>query len=158
MTTSTNETTSVQAEITVPAAPERAFAVFTAGMDTWWNREHHVMAGTLKEIGVDPFVGGRMWTENEAGEVLAWGQVLSWDPPSRFVFAWLVGGDWGPPKPGATSRVTVTFTPVDEGTHVVLVHDELDRLGPDWENVRAGVAGPDGWTGSLRAFAAQLAT
>ena len=158
MTVSTNTSTSVSAEVTVAAVPERAFEMFTAGIDTWWIRDHHVHSGTLKEVGVDPFEGGRMWTENDAGEVLSWGKVLAWEPPHRFVFAWFVGGDWGPPRPGATSRVTVTFTPVNEGTRVVLVHDELDRLGPNWEVVRAGVSGVDGWPAALRSFAAQLAT
>jgi uncharacterized protein YndB with AHSA1/START domain len=158
MTVSTNTSTSVSAEVTVGAVPERAFEMFTAGIDTWWIRDHHVHSGTLKEVGVDPFEGGRMWTENDAGEVLSWGKVLAWEPPHRFVFAWFIGGDWGPPRPGASSRVTVTFTPVDEGTRVVLVHDELDRLGPNWEVVRAGVSGVDGWPAALRSFAAQLAT
>ena len=42
-------------------APDRAFAVFTDGIDRWWTRAHHVQSGELKEIGVDPHVGGRMW-------------------------------------------------------------------------------------------------
>jgi uncharacterized protein YndB with AHSA1/START domain len=34
--------------------------------DRWWNREHHVQSGALKEIGIDPEVGGRVWDENDA--------------------------------------------------------------------------------------------
>jgi hypothetical protein len=31
-----------------------------------------VQSGELKEIGVDPHVGGRMWEENDASEVCTW--------------------------------------------------------------------------------------
>jgi hypothetical protein len=40
--------------------PERAFDVFTAGMDGWWNRSHHVLPGTLRGVGVEPRVGGAL--------------------------------------------------------------------------------------------------
>ena len=146
--------TSVTTAVDVAAAPDRAFAVFTEGIDRWWTRSHHVQSGELKQIGVDPVVGGRMWEENDAGDVCVWGRVLEWDPPHRFAFSWLIGPDWGVPHPDAPgSRVTVTFTPTGDGTHVELVHDGLDAHGPGWESVRAGVGSDGGWPAGLRQFA-----
>jgi uncharacterized protein YndB with AHSA1/START domain len=156
MTTQT-DATEVRSSIEVAAPPEHAFEVFTAGIDRWWTRSHHVQSGELKEIGVDPVVGGRMWEENDAGEVCTWGHVLAWEPPGMFAFSWLVGPDWGIPGPDATgSRVTVTFTPVAAGTRVDLVHDRLDAHGPGWEGVRDGVGSDGGWPAGLRQFAAAL--
>jgi uncharacterized protein YndB with AHSA1/START domain len=145
----------VRTGIEVPVAPDRAFEVFTKGIDSWWTRAHHVQSGELKEIGVDPFVGGRLWEENDAGDICTWGRVLVWDPPSTFAFSWLIGPDWGIPKSDAAgSRVTVTFTPSGSGTHVELVHDQLDVHGPGWEGVAAGVGSDGGWPAGLRQFAA----
>ena len=84
MTNQIDDSTVVRTSVDVTLAPDRAFAVFTAGIDRWWTRAHHVQSGELKEIGVDPHVGGRMWEENDAGEVCTWGRVLTWDPPTTF--------------------------------------------------------------------------
>jgi len=157
MTSQVNESTIVRASVEVAAPPEHALAVFTSGIDRWWTRAHHVQTGELKEIGVDPHVGGRMWEENDAGEVCTWGRVLAWDPPREFAFSWLIGPDWGVPAPDAVgSRVTVTFTPTRSGTSVTLVHDKLDCHGPGWEAVRDGVGSEGGWPAGMRQFAAAL--
>ena len=150
----TTISTEVRTGIDVPVAPDRAFEVFTKGIDSWWTRAHHVQSGELKEIGVDPFAGGRLWEENDAGDVCVWGLVLVWDPPATFAFSWLIGPDWGIPRPDAMgSRVTVTFTPSDFGTRVELVHDQLDAHGPGWEGVATGVGSDGGWPAGLRQFA-----
>ncbi|MEH0843304.1 SRPBCC family protein [Micromonospora sp. CPCC 205711] len=157
MTTETTDPTVVRNSVEVAAPPEHAFTVFTTGMDRWWERSHHLLPGELKQIGVDPQVGGRLWEENDAGEVCTWGRVLTWDPPRTFAFAWLIGPDWKVPPPDATgSRVTVTFTPTDTGTRVDLVHDRLDAHGPGWEGVRDAVASEGGWPMGLRRYVATV--
>jgi uncharacterized protein YndB with AHSA1/START domain len=151
----TDQETAVRTSVDVAATPEHAFTVFTSGIDRWWTRSYHVLTGELKEIGIDPYVGGRVWEENDAGEVCAWGRILTWDPPRSFAFSWLIGPDWGVPGPEAVgSRVTVTFTPTDLGTLVELVHDHLDAHGRGWEGLREAIASDRGWSGLLRPFAA----
>lgn len=86
MTVQADKPTAVTTSIDVAAPPERAFAVFTAGIDTWWTRSHHVQSGELRRIGVAPGVGGRLWEENDAGEVCVWGRVLRWGPPQASAF------------------------------------------------------------------------
>lgn len=154
MTINTGTDTAVRKHIDVAAPPEHAFAVFTSGIDSWWPRTHHVQSGTLKCIGLEPRVGGRMWEENDAGDVCSWGRVLTWEPPRVFAFAWLIGTDWAPPAPDAVgSRVTVTFTPTEGGTRVELVHDQLEAHGPSWPQMKDAVAGDGGWMAGLRRFA-----
>lgn len=146
--------TVVRKSVEVPAPPDRAFEIFTAGINRWWTREHHVLAGELKDIGIEPTVGGRLWQENDAGDTCSWGRVLTWDPPRQLAFLWLVGPDWGIPKPDAPgSRVTVTFTATPGGTRVELIHDQLDAHGEGWEIVSRGVDGPEGWPLSLGRYA-----
>ncbi|WP_319462072.1 SRPBCC domain-containing protein [Micromonospora sp. RTP1Z1] len=153
----TEQNTVVRASVDIAATPERAFTVFTSGIDRWWIRSHHLLPGELKEVGVDPQVGGRLWEENDAGDVCTWARVLTWDPPRTFAFAWLIGPDWKVPAPDATgSRVTVSFTPTDTGTRVDLVHDQLDAHGAGWEGIREGVGGGGGWRGLLRQFAEKV--
>lgn len=157
MTAQTDDATVVRTSIEVAAPPDRAFEVFTAGIDTWWTRAHHVQSGELKEIGVEPRVGGELWEENDAGDRCAWGRVLEWDPPNLFAFSWLLGTDWAVPGPDAVgSRVTVTFTATETGTQVELVHDKLDVHGPDWRSMRDAVASDNGWPIGLRQFAAAV--
>jgi uncharacterized protein YndB with AHSA1/START domain len=154
MTVQADNDTAVRCSIDVAADAERAFAVFTDGMDGWWIREHHVQAGELRRVAVEPEVGGRLLEENDAGDVCVWGRVLTWDPPRTFAFSWLIGTDFGVPAPDApASRVTVTFTPIDTGTRVDLVHDRLDAHGRGWEQLRSSVGSEGGWPNLLRHFA-----
>ena len=154
MTIST-DTTTVSATAYTSADPATAFEVFTVGFETWWNPDHHVIGGTLATMGVEPFVGGRLWDENTDGEICTWGRVLIWEPPTTFAFSWLIGSDWAIPAEDApASRVTVTFTPEGEGTRVNLVHDQLDAHGDGWRSVRDGVGSPEGWPAGVAAFAA----
>lgn len=154
MTVQTDDSTSVRSTIDVAVPPERAFAVFTDGLDTWWPRTHHVQSGELKRVWMEPHVGGDLLEENDAGDVCVWGRVLAWDPPRAFAFSWLIGTDWAPPAPDAPgSRVTVTFTPTPAGTHVELVHDQLDVHGDDWRAMRDAVGSEGGWPQGLKLFA-----
>ncbi|HYU83292.1 MAG TPA: SRPBCC family protein [Kribbellaceae bacterium] len=152
------ESTSVRKDIVVKASPERAFTVFTEQMGTWWPAEHHVLRGDGIEMLIEPSEGGRMYDVNAAGEECTWGRVLTWEPPHTFAFHWLIGPDFSIPEPDApASRITVTFTPVEDGrTRVELVHDQLDQHGEGWQRLRDAVGEEDGWALTLRRFAAVL--
>jgi uncharacterized protein YndB with AHSA1/START domain len=154
VTTST-DSTAVSTTAFTTADPATAFEVFTAKIDTWWNPEHHIVGGTLHAMGVEPFVGGRLWDENTDGDTCTWGRVLTWEPPTTLAFSWLIGPDWQVLADDApASRVTVTFTPEDDGTRVDLVHDQLDVVGDGWESMRDGVGGPGGWPAGIGLFTA----
>jgi uncharacterized protein YndB with AHSA1/START domain len=150
----TDPADSVTVSAYTKASPDRAFQVFTAEIGSWWNPGHHVLPGPHKAMGVDPYVGGRLWDENLAGEICVWGRVLVWQPGEVFAFAWLVGTDWTIQQPDTpASRVTVTFSPEDGGSRVTLVHDEISAHGPGWEGIMAGVGSPGGWPAGLTTFA-----
>ena len=152
MTTS-RTLTQARTSVRVIVPPSRAFEVFTSGIDQWWHRDHHLLGGTLAEVGIQPWEGGDLWERNDEAETCVWGKVLVWNPPGEFAFSWLIGPDWAVPAPDAPgSRVTLTFTPDAEGTLVELVHSELDVHGPGWEEEARAVGSARGWPGLLGLF------
>jgi hypothetical protein len=48
--------------ISVDATQQRAFRVFTKGMDRWWPRDHHVGASPMERMIVEPRTGGRWYS------------------------------------------------------------------------------------------------
>jgi uncharacterized protein YndB with AHSA1/START domain len=149
------ESSTVQRTVTVEASPDRAFEVFTAGIDTWWPRTHHIGKTALKETRIEGHVGGRCYGVHEDGSDVDWGKVLVWEPPDRLVLAWQVTHKWGyEPDLAKASEVEVIFTPVDAGrTRVDLEHRYFERMGPGGEEMRTSVAG--GWGKLLEMFAAR---
>ncbi|WP_019925965.1 SRPBCC family protein [Nocardia sp. BMG111209] len=141
------DSAAVRVELTVDAGADTAFDVFTTGMDSWWPRGHHIGSGPLAEVVVEAHTGGRLYGREEDGTECPWGRVLVWDRPTHFAFSWDISLDWQfQPDQALTSRVDVTFTPVDDGhTTVTLVHSELDRHGDGWETMRDSIASPGGW-------------
>src|SRR5579859_420544 len=109
--TSTTTDTRVLKSISVKASPERAFQVFTEGIDTWWPRSHHIGASPMKKTIMEECAGGRCYSEQVDGSECDWGRVVVWEPPRRFVLAWLINLQWKPETDLAkTSEVEVRFT------------------------------------------------
>ena len=147
----------VRKSIVVRASVERAFRVFTEGMDSWWPRTHHIGASPMRRAIVEPRRGGRCYSEQVDGTECDWGTVLAWEPPYRLVMAWQVTHEWGyEPELARSSEVEVRFTPQPDGsTRVDLEHRHLDRHGPGAGSMRASVDSPNGWGALLALFAAQ---
>jgi len=56
-------------------------------------------------------------------------------------------------NPDSTSEVEVRFTAEGPSrTRIELEHRNLDRHGPGWEGVRAGIEGDGGWPLYLRRY------
>jgi uncharacterized protein YndB with AHSA1/START domain len=159
MTSMAEQTTGVpvRKSITVKASPERAFEVFTAELDSWWPREHHIGKSPMKKCIVEGKVGGRCYTEQMDGTDCDWGSVLVWEPPRRFVMAWQITLAWEfEPDLAKSSEVEVRFTALGDGrTRVDLEHRHLGRHGAGFEGMRTAVDSPNGWGGTLERFAAR---
>jgi uncharacterized protein YciI len=59
--------TSVKKQIVVEASQQRAFRVFTDGIDRWWPREHHIGASPLERMILEPYPGGRWYETTPEG-------------------------------------------------------------------------------------------
>jgi uncharacterized protein YndB with AHSA1/START domain len=144
----------VRKTVTVEASPERAFAVFTAGIDRWWPKSHGIGATPVRESIIEPFVGGRWYTRCEDGTDVVVGHVRVWEPAQRFIVSWEISAEWKPDARAAfASEVEVRFAAEAGGrTRVELEHRNFECMGPaPGETMRKAVDG--GWPALLELFA-----
>ena len=150
--------TSVQQSIVVQAPIDRAFAVFTEDMGSWWPPDHHVLGAPLAEMVFEPRQGGSVYDRGTDGSECRWARVLAYEPPERIVISWDIALNWEiESDPDRTSEVEVRF--ISEGpecTRVELEHSKLERHGQGWEKMRDAVGSPGGWLRGLEAFAQRL--
>ena len=139
------QATSVTTETEVRAPVEHAFRVFTEGIGSWWNPDHHILQADLAEMVFEPHAGGHIIDRGTDGSECRWARVLAYDPPHRVCFSWDINLRWQiETDPAKTSEVEVTFTAAGPGeTRVVLTHRHLDRHGDGWESMRDAVGA--GW-------------
>lgn len=151
--------TSVGASVVVEVPIERAFAVFTQEMASWWNPDHHIIEAPFAEMVFEPRVGGHIYDRGTDGSICRWATVLAYEPPLRLAFSWNIGLDWKLLEdPARTSEVEVRF--IAQGpdrTLVELEHRGFERLGDGWEGMRDAVGSPGGWNDGLRRFAEHAA-
>lgn len=150
----------VRKSVTVNLSQERAFALFTEGMATWWPESHHIGDGVPEKMIVEPRAGGRIYDVYPGGVESAWASVREYDPPRRLVFAWQVGvigdgDDWGvDPDLSHASTVDVRFIAESAArTRVELEHRDFDKHARGGEIVRVAVDSPNGWQTGLDAYA-----
>jgi uncharacterized protein YndB with AHSA1/START domain len=139
--------TSVRTSITVQAPIDRAFAVFTQGIGTWWPPTHHILEGELAEMVFEPHVGGHVIDRATDGRECRWARVLAYEPPERVVISWDINTRWQiETDHEKTSEVEVRFiADGPERTRVELEHRNIERHGDGWERMRDAVGSPDGW-------------
>ena len=142
----------IRRSVTVRTSVERAFGLFTQDIGTWWPLETHSRAADLDVQGVkvervefQTRTGGQVLEHMSDGDVLPWGEILAWEPPSRFVMAWKPNSTPKPP-----TELEVRFTAVDGGTLVEVEHRGWERLGEIATEARQGYA--SGWPGVLARF------
>jgi uncharacterized protein YndB with AHSA1/START domain len=143
----------IHASVSVSASPERAFALFTEGIGTWWPLQTHSRAASdfedqgvkAERVEFQGHAGGQVLEHMSNGEVLPWAEVLVWEPPSRIVLAW---------KPNSTPRppteLEIRFTPQGDGTLLELEHRGWERLGEIAQESRADYG--TGWVTTLDLF------
>jgi hypothetical protein len=138
--------TTVARAVEVDAVVERAFEVFTH-MTGWWPPEHRIVPAELREVVIEPAVGGACYQVGVDGSRCDWGRVMVWDPPWRLQIAWHLNSRFEfDPDADRASEVEVTFTALADGrTRVDLEHRRFDRHGPDGDGLRSAVDAPDGW-------------
>jgi uncharacterized protein YndB with AHSA1/START domain len=142
----------VRKSVTVPAAPQRAFELFTAHIQEWLPlRTHAVDPEHAVGITFGAGTGDTIFETLADGSTEIWGTVTVWEPPHRVAYTWHPGSA----EAEATS-VEVTFTPDGPGSTVVrLVHS-------GWEHRPDGAAARDsydsGWEGVIGSFAETAAS
>jgi len=144
----------VRKSLVIEASQAHAFDVFTAGLDRWWPKEHHIGEAPVVKAMIEPWKGGRWFTLHADGKEVATGHLLVWDAPSRIVFTWEINGQWKPEtNPKFASEVDVRF--IAEGpnrTRVELDHYNFERMH-DVEGAKGMRNDVDnGWPGILEGY------
>lgn len=143
----------VRKTVIVEVSPDKAFQVFTEGIDRWWFRAHHIGAADLEQAVLEGREGGRWYEIGVDGSECEWGRVLTWEPPSRVVLAWQIDANWHF-DPNLVTEVEVRFIAEgDDRTRVELEHRDLERFGAAREQITESLDSPGGWQGLLDAFA-----
>jgi hypothetical protein len=147
----------VRKSLVVRATAQKAFDVFTAGIDRWWPKSHGVGEGPVLESIIEPFVGGRWYSRHAGGTEAVVGHVLVWEPARRFVCSWEISADWkSDARAVFASEVEVRFVPEGpDTTRVELEHRNFERMpAPGGEKMRNDVDG--GWPKILDLFAGEI--
>lgn len=140
-------TAPVKKEIVVACPIERAFAVFTDGIASWWPLPTHSIYGeAATDVVFEAGVGGQIYEVNATGERGWWGEVQVWEPPHRVVYSWNPN-----PNRVETTEIEVRFAVEGDGTRVSLEHRGWERLGDSAGELRASYQ--TGWDPVLLAFA-----
>ena len=157
MSTETAQT-SINESLTVDAPRDRAFSVFTEGLDSWFPREYNLLAVDITERTFELREGGRIRDRGTDGSECNWGRVLAYEPPARVLFAWAISPSWQVEDGEVeVSEVEGRFTVESpERTLVELEHRHLDRHGEGWEQLRDSLTAEGGWGWCLQRFAERV--
>lgn len=144
----------VRYSIVVDAPRERAFDVFTRGMDRWWPRDHQIGKAPLAEVVIEPRVGGRLYERDTDGSECDWGRVVAWEPPVRVVVSWQIGDEWQfDPDPAHGSEYEARFIAESPArTRLEFEHRHFERHGDAGQGIHDAV--DKGWPTLLDEFAA----
>ena len=90
----------------------------------WWPRQPYSVGGDrVRDVTVEPHLGGRVYETWDDGTVREWGHLLAWEPPRRLTMSWFCTP--------AVTEVELTF---------VALGPALTRVGVEhrgWENLGA---------------------
>jgi len=120
-------------EFDVRATPGHAFEVWTEKPSMWWPRSHTVTRDPALTVVFEPFQGGRIYERGSDGAEHEWGEILIWEPPIRIGYLWHLFFD----RSEAT-EIMVTFTEIESGARVRLIHSGFEKLGSDVAGERRG--------------------
>ncbi len=139
----------IELEFEVACSREHAFEVFTSKTSSWWPGKH-TRSGSPEAVTIEPRDGGRIFERTSSGDEHDWGEVLSWEPPSRLRYLWHIYG----PRERAT-EVEIRFEDEGRQTRVRVLQSGFDRLGTEAESLRE--RNHAGWSDLFEYFAVACA-
>ena len=110
----------------VPAAPARAFAVFTDDIAQWW-RPSPLFQFTEHRNGrltFEPGPDGRLTETYDDGSVFEIGRIRAWEPPHRLALSWRQAS-FGPDQ---ETEVHIRFEPIGDETRITVEHFGWDAV------------------------------
>lgn len=138
-----------------PALPrERAFRLFTAGLDSWWPVEFSWSGAlSLHGFGIEERLNGSNYEIGPPGLRWDWGRILAGGPSTRLIFSRQIGPDRVPvPTAEQATEVTAAFgSTAAKETQVTVTHSRWERHGTA-RQARHGTAGEEYRAGFAQAW------
>ena len=123
----------------VGSGRQHTFEVFVATIGAWWPVDPISAGGDrVRDVTFEQRAGGRVFETWDDGTTVDWGEVRTWEPPSRFVMSWLVTG--------TPTEVELTFTELGAARTLVAVEHRGWEALSDAE-LSADCAAPGGYAG-----------
>lgn len=152
--TSTRRRSPVRQSTTVRSDIDHTFEAFVRRIGEWWPVEPlSIGKSRVRDVTVDPHLGGRVYETWDDGTTVDWGEVVEWQPPRGLVMSWVH-------TPAAT-EVELSFIALGPGlTRVTVEHRGWEHLTE--EQLSNDCAAPGGyrsgaystgWLLALRRFA-----
>ena len=116
---------------------DHTFEAFVRMIGAWWPTEMlSIGKGRVRDVTVDPYLGGRVYETWDDGTTVDWGEVVVWEPPGRLVMSWV--------HTPAPTEVELTFTALGPAlTRVAVEHRGWEHLTE--EQLREDCAAPGGY-------------
>ncbi|MEO8694120.1 MAG: SRPBCC domain-containing protein [Acidimicrobiales bacterium] len=113
----------------VPAAPERAFAVFTSDIAQWWHPSplFQFSENRTGRLAFEPGLDGRLTETYDDGSVFEIGRIRQWEPPHRLALSWRHASF----PADRETEVHVRFDPVGDETRITVEHFGWDAFPPE---------------------------
>ena len=124
MTVQATETEAIRKSVIVPLPVEKAFRLFTDGVNSWWPVASHSIGGDAVESVTFDAQAKRVFERLPDGTEHDWADITAWEPPDRFLLEWRVN----PERPG--TEVEVRFSADGDETRVDLEHRGWEKCGP----------------------------
>jgi len=104
---------------------EHTFDAFVRMMGAWWPVEPlSVGKARVRDVTVEPRLGGRVYETWDDGTTADWGEVVAWEPPGRLVMSWM--------NTPAPTEVELVFTSLGPAlTRVAVEHRGWEHLTPE---------------------------
>ena len=127
----------IRQSTTVRGDIDRTFEAFVRLIGAWWPVEPlSVGKNRVRDVTVDPNLGGRVYETWDNGTTVDWGEVVVWQPSSRLVMSWV--------HTPAPTEVELSFAALGPGlTRVTVEHRGWDHLTE--EQLREDCAAPGGY-------------
>jgi len=130
----------IEGKTTVNVPVEQAFTVFTESFTAWWPHQYHIGQSDVAEVILESHDGGRWYEIGVDGTECDWGRVLAWEPPSRVLFTWQIGGDWQfDPDPAHASEIEVQVSHGEVTLEGTVEDRRTKRLAEDIIEICPGV-------------------
>ena len=124
-------------------APHAAFTLFTERISLWWPPTHRLTKDPNSQITLS--ADGTFVERATDGREMPLGHVVRWEPPHTLEFDFFMGT--GPERP---TRVLVTFTELDGGCLVRVVHQPTEASRDLWDSTVSRYT--TSWPAVLAAF------